>query len=61
MSILARILRHTFRFPMRSLFSLALAVCCTSLVLVLPGVTQRFVDEIIGKNRPDLIIPTAAI
>lgn len=61
MSILLRILRHTFRFPMRSLLSLALAVCCTSLVLVLPGVTQRFVDEIIGKNRPDLIIPTAAI
>ncbi len=61
MSILLRILRHTFRFPMRSLLSLVLAVCCTSLVLVLPGVTQRFVDEIIGKNRPDLIIPTAAI
>jgi ATP-binding cassette subfamily B protein/subfamily B ATP-binding cassette protein MsbA len=61
MAILLRILRHTFRFPMRSLFSLVLAVACTGLVLVLPGVTMRFVDEIIGKNRPDLILSTAAI
>jgi ATP-binding cassette, subfamily B, bacterial len=43
------------------MLSLAMAVVCTSLVLVLPGVTMRFIDEIIGKNRPDLILPTAVI
>lgn len=61
MPTLIRILRHTFRFPGLSTLSLAMAVVCTSLVLVLPGVTMRFIDVIIGKNRPDLIISTAAM
>jgi ATP-binding cassette subfamily B protein/subfamily B ATP-binding cassette protein MsbA len=60
MAILARIIRHTFRFPLQSTLSLVLAVACTALVLVLPGVTMRFIDVIIGKNRPDLILSTAA-
>ncbi len=61
MSILARILRHTFRFPLQSTLSLVMAVACTALVLVLPGVTMRFIDVIIAKNRPDLIVSTAAM
>lgn len=61
MATLKRILRHTFRFPMQSGLSLLMAACCTGLVLVLPGVTQVFLDEIIKKHRPDLILPTAAI
>ncbi len=61
MSILARILRHTFRFPAQSMLSLVMAVLCTALVLVLPGVTMRFIDVIIGQNRPDLILSTAAV
>jgi ATP-binding cassette subfamily B protein/subfamily B ATP-binding cassette protein MsbA len=61
MRILLRILRHTFRFPLQSLLSLLMAVVCTGLVLVLPGVTMQFIDVIIGKNRPDLIPQTAAI
>lgn len=56
-----RIIRHTLRFPLLSGLSLFLAVACTSLVLVLPGVTMRFIDTIIGKNRPDLIVSTALI
>jgi ABC-type multidrug transport system fused ATPase/permease subunit len=61
MATLARILRHTLRFPLQSLLSLLMAVLCTSLVLVLPGITMRFIDEIIAKNRPDLILSTAAL
>ncbi|GAA5116888.1 ABC transporter ATP-binding protein [Luteolibacter yonseiensis] len=61
MAILKRILRLTFRFPLQSGLSLAMAVTCTVLVLVLPGVTMRFVDVIIGQKRPDLIIPTASV
>ena len=56
-----RILRHTLRFPARSLVSLLLAVLCTALVLVLPGVTMRFVDVIVPERRFDLILPTAAL
>jgi ATP-binding cassette, subfamily B, bacterial len=61
MATLLRILRHTFRFPMQSGLSLLMAVLCTTLVLVLPGITMQFIDVIIAKKRPDLIIPTAAI
>ena len=61
MPTLLRILRHTFRFPLQSGISLSMAILCTSLVLVLPGITMQFIDVIIGKNRPDLILPTAAI
>lgn len=61
MSTLARILRHTFRFPLQSMISLVMAVLCTLLVLVLPGVTMRFIDVVIGQKRPDLILSTAAI
>ena len=56
-----RLIRHTLRFPLLSGLSLLLAVACTSLVLVLPGITMRFIDTIIGKNRPDLIVSTALI
>lgn len=56
-----RLIRHTFRFPLLSGLSLLMAVACTALVLVLPGVTMRFIDTIIGKNRPDLILSTALI
>lgn len=56
-----RILRLTFRFPFQSGISLGMAIICTSLVLVLPGITMQFIDVIIAKNRPDLILPTAAI
>lgn len=61
MATLMRILRHTFRFPLQSSISLGMAIMCTSLVLVLPGITMEFIDVIIAKNRPDLILPTAAI
>ncbi len=56
-----RLIRHTLRFPLMSALSLLLAIACTSLVLVLPGVTMRFIDTIIGQNRPDLILSTALI
>ena len=61
MTILIRILRLTFRYPIQSALSLLMAVACTVLVLVLPGITMQFIDVIIGQKRPDLIIPTAAV
>ena len=61
MAILVRIIRHTLRFPLQSSLSLLMAVLCIALVLVLPAVTMRFIDVIIATNRPDLILPTAAI
>ncbi|QTN33445.1 ABC transporter ATP-binding protein [Akkermansiaceae bacterium] len=54
-----RIIRHTLRFPFLSAVSLLMAVLCAALVLVLPAITMRFIDVIIGQNRPDLIVSTA--
>ena len=59
--MLFRIFRHTFRFPLESAISLLMAIICTSLVLVLPGITMQFVDVVIKQHRVDLILPTAAI
>lgn len=59
MSTLRRIIQHTLRFPLGSLLSLVLAILCTSLVLVLPAVTMRFIDVIIPQRKLDLVIPTA--
>ena len=61
MGTLGRILRHTFRFPGMSALSLGLALACTLLVLVLPGVTMRFIDVVIGQKRADQIVPTMAL
>ena len=51
MAIFVRILRHTFRYPLQSSLSLMLAIACTLLVLVLPGITCVH-RRIIGKNVP---------
>ncbi len=56
-----RLIRHTLRFPLLGGLSLLMAIACASLVLVLPGVTMRFIDTVIGEDRPDLIVPTALI
>lgn len=58
--MLKRILRHTLRFPLRSGFSLLMAIVCTLLLLALPGATMYFIDVIIKQNRPDLIMRTVA-
>jgi len=59
MPTLLRVFRRILRYRWRAAGSLLMAVACTLLVLVLPGVTQRFIDLVIGQHRADLLIPTA--
>lgn len=61
MSTLHRIFRYTLRYRWRALLAFFLAVTGTLLVLVMPAMTQRFIDEIIPKRKWDLILPTAAL
>jgi ATP-binding cassette subfamily B protein/subfamily B ATP-binding cassette protein MsbA len=61
MTILLRIFKLVLKYPWRAAISLAMAVACTLLVLVLPTVTQVLVDEVIGKRREDLLVRTAAL
>lgn len=62
MSVISRVFRIALlSYPWRTLCSLLMAVACTMLVLVLPTVTQRFIDDVIGQKRYDLLIPTTVL
>ena len=61
MPVLSRVFKLVLKYPWRSGISLAMAVACTLLVLVLPTVTQVLVDDVIGKRNQDLLFKTAAL
>jgi len=61
MSVLLRVFKLVLKYPWRAAASLAMAVVCTLLVLVLPTVTQVLVDDVIGKRRQDQLFQTAAL
>ncbi|MGC4017209.1 MAG: ABC transporter ATP-binding protein [Luteolibacter sp.] len=62
MAVLTRVFRPALaRYPGRAVVSFTMAIICTALVLVLPGVTQVFMNEVIGRKREDLLIPTALL
>jgi len=59
MSILIKVFRPALvQYPVRVTISVLMAIVCTALVLVLPGVTQRFFSVVIGQKRGDLLVPT---
>ena len=47
MSTLSRIFRYTARYRGRAILAFLLAVSGTLLVLVMPAMTQRFLDDLI--------------
>ena len=61
MAMMLRVFRRGFAYPGRAFSSLAMAVVCTLLVLVLPSVTKTLVDDVIGKRREDLLISTGLL
>ena len=61
MAILKRVFQLVLHYPGRASFSLAMAVCCTVLVLALPTVTQVLVDDVMKGKRHDLLFKTAAV
>ena len=61
MSTLLRIFRYTSRYKWRALTTFLLAVGCTALVLVLPGVTKIFADEVIPLGQRDRIVSLASL
>ncbi len=61
MSTIIRIFRYTSRYKWRAMGMFLLAVACTGLVLVLPGVTKEFMDVVIPSGQHDRIVPLAAL
>ena len=52
-----RIFHYALRYPWRAVLTFLLAVTGTLLVLVLPWVTQAFVDEVIPQRQDERILP----
>ena len=61
MSTLRRIFRYTTRYRWRAVLAFVLAVTGTLLVLVMPAMTQRFIDDIIPNQKWEAIWPTALL
>lgn len=61
MPTLLRIFRYTARYKWRALVTFLLAVACTALVLVLPGVTKIFADEVIPLKQSERILSLAGL
>ena len=61
MSTLSRIFRYTTRYRWRAILAFVLAVMGTLLVLVMPAMTQRFIDDIIPNRKWEAIWPTAML
>ena len=61
MTTFLRIFRYTARYPWRAATTFLLAVLGTLLVLVLPAVTQAFVDEVIPQRQGDRIFPLVGL
>lgn len=59
MPVLSRVFRLALKYPWRATISLLMAILCTLLVLALPTVTKVLVDDVMGKGRTDLLMPTA--
>ena len=61
MSTLRRIFHYTTRYRGRALLAFFLAVSGTVLVLVMPAMTQRFIDHIIPNKKWEMILPTGLL
>ncbi|MFV0416474.1 MAG: ABC transporter ATP-binding protein [Chthoniobacterales bacterium] len=59
MNSLIRVFSYLRRYPLLALSTLFCAILGTSLIVVFPAVTQRIVDDVIGKKQPDLLLPLA--
>lgn len=55
--IFRRIFRLMADYPARSILALVLAIVCTSLIVAIPSVTKIFIDDVIGKQKRELLIP----
>ncbi len=57
MKTILRVFQYVKRYPWLAFATLACAIFGTLLVAVFPGVTKGVVDEVIGQNRRDLLVP----
>ncbi|MFV0338676.1 MAG: ABC transporter ATP-binding protein [Chthoniobacterales bacterium] len=61
MNSLLRVFSYLRRYPLLALSTLFCAILGTSLIIVFPAVTQRIVDDVIGKRQLELLLPLALV
>jgi ATP-binding cassette subfamily B protein len=61
MGTLVRIFRYAGHYPWHAITTFVLAIVATALVIVLPGITKVFIDEVIPGSQTDRILPLATI
>jgi ABC-type multidrug transport system fused ATPase/permease subunit len=61
MQVFIRVLPYVRRYPFLAFATLFCAVAGTLMVIVFPAITQQIVDQVIGKNRPDLLLPLVGL
>ncbi|MEI8293229.1 MAG: ABC transporter ATP-binding protein [bacterium] len=61
MQVFIRVLPYVRRYPHLAFATLFCAVAGTLMVIVFPAVTQQIVDQVIGQNRPDLLLPLVGL
>ncbi len=64
MRTVPRVFAYLRRYPWMAAGTLACAVLSTLMLIVFPAVTKRVIDDVLGKNQPELLTPlilTAAL
>ena len=61
MQVFIRVLPYVRRYPLLAFATLFCAVAGTLMVIVFPAITQQIVDQVIGQNRPDLLLPLVGL
>jgi ABC-type multidrug transport system fused ATPase/permease subunit len=61
MEVFIRVLPYVRRYPFLAFATLFCAVAGTLMVIVFPAITQQIVDQVIGQNRPELLLPLVGL
>src|SRR5688572_11099261 len=57
MNTVPRVFAYLRRYPWMAVGTLACAVLSTLMLIVFPAVTKRVIDDVLGKNQPELLTP----
>ena len=61
MQVFIRVLPYVRRYPFLAFATLFCALAGTLMVIVFPAITQQIVDQVIGQNRPELLLPLVGL
>lgn len=57
MNTVPRVFAYLRRYPWMAVGTLGCAILSTLMLIVFPAVTKRVIDDVLGKNQPELLTP----